>query len=223
MKKLLKRDTQKYDYLRLFGIRIRNSTIELAIAESKGLKSSHISTLCRITGLSLDDIAVILNVSREQINNRMRKGEFSAREADILLNIAKIIYEFGRIYPDIEDFWLLFLAKRDEFQEKSALEISKTEIGRGRVFELICKERDDYFMSLSKGNNVQKTPKIKRKAKMTRKRASKPYKIVSGRIIDSEKVLKEMQKKRAKIKAIVKQMRENKRVSREAMQRLIRK
>jgi Zn-dependent M32 family carboxypeptidase len=62
-----------------------------------------------------------------------------------------------------------------------------------------------------------------KKTIMARKGDSKSYKIVPGRIIDSEKVLKEMQKKRAKIRAIVQQMRKNKRVSREAMQRLIRK
>ncbi len=33
------------------------------------------------------------------INNKMRKGAFPTKEADILLNVAKIMYEFGRLYP----------------------------------------------------------------------------------------------------------------------------
>jgi hypothetical protein len=220
---ILKNDSLNFDYLRLFGIKARNPKNELSIAESKGLKSSHISTLCRITGLSLDHIATVLNISRKQMNYKMNKGGISAKEADILLNIAKIISEYFRLYPDIQDFWLLFLAGREELNGKSALYLSKTEIGRGRVLEMICRERDEYLLRLSESCNVQKTPKTKKKAKMTRKRTIKSYKIVSGRAIDSEKILKEMQKKRGNIRAIVQQMRKNKRVSREAMQRVIRK
>ncbi len=73
-----------------------------------------------------------------------------------------------------------------------------------------------------KSKNSQSKKEKEKKTKMARKRDSKSYKLVSGRIIDSEKVLKEMQKKRGIIRAIVQQMRKNKRVSREAMQRLIR-
>jgi hypothetical protein len=68
--------------------------------------------------------------------------------------------------------------------------------------------------------NIQ--PKKEKQKKMAKEKIRKPNRLTSGRKIDSEKVLKEMQKKRAKLKAIAKQMRENKRVSREAMQRLIR-
>jgi hypothetical protein len=156
-----KNDTHEFGYLKLFGVKARNPKIELLIAESKGLKSTHISTLCRITGLSLDHIATILDISRRQINYKMRKGIFSAKEADILLSVAKIIYEFGRLYPDIQDFWLLFLAGRDEFNGKSALYLSKTEIGRGRVLAQIHKERDDYFKEISKENKSHKHAKTK--------------------------------------------------------------
>jgi hypothetical protein len=71
--------------------------------------------------------------------------------------------------------------------------------------------------------NSQAKKEMENKSKTVNKRASKSNKIVSGEIIDSEKVLKEMQKKRTKIRAILQQMRKNKRVSREAMQRQIRK
>jgi hypothetical protein len=159
----MKNDTQQFDYLRLFGIRARNPKNELSIAESKGLKSTQVLTFCRITGLSLDDIATILNISRRQINYKMHRGEFYTKEADILLNVAKIIYEFGRLYPDIQDFWLLSLARREEFHGRSALDLSKTEIGRGRVLGQIIEERDDYFRRISKGSNIHRTEKNKKR------------------------------------------------------------
>jgi hypothetical protein len=157
-----KDDTHEFEYLKLFGVKARNSKNELLIAEVKGLKSTNISTFCRITGLILDHIAILLDISRRQINYKMRKGIFSAKEADILLNVAKIIYEFFRLYPDIQDFWLLFLAGRDEFNGKSALYISKTEIGRGRVLAQIHKERDDYFKEISKDSKTPKNVKDKK-------------------------------------------------------------
>jgi DNA-binding transcriptional regulator YiaG len=157
-----KNDTHEFEYLRLFGVKVRNSKNELLIAEVKGLKSTNISTFRRITGLSLDHIATILDISRRQINYKMRKGRFSAKEADILLNVAKIIYEFFRLYPDIQDFWLLFLAGRDEFNGKSALYLSKSEIGRGRVLAQIHKERDDYFKDISKDSKTPKNVKDKK-------------------------------------------------------------
>jgi predicted XRE-type DNA-binding protein len=212
----MKNNSQQFDYLRLFGIKDRNSINELSIAEVKGLKSLQITTLCKTTGLSLDHIATVLNISRKQINYKMIKGGISAKEADILLNVAKIISEYFRLYPDIQDFWLLFLAGREELNGKSALFLSRTEIGRGRVLEMICKERDEYLLRYSEGITVQKTPKTERKSKMAGIRASKSYKVVSDRKIDSEKVLNEIQKKRAK------QMKKNKRVSRDAMQRKVR-
>jgi len=45
----------------------------------------------------------------------------------------------------------------------------------------------------------------------------------TSRNIISEKVLKDMKKKRAKFRAIAQQMRKNKRIPREAMQRKVRK
>ncbi len=40
---------------------------------------------------------------------------------------------------------MLFLERPEEFHGKSALDLSKTEIGRGRVLAQIHSERDDYF------------------------------------------------------------------------------
>ncbi|MGD0172861.1 MAG: hypothetical protein ABSC61_00290 [Anaerolineales bacterium] len=154
--------THEFEYLKLFGVKARNSKNELLIAEVKGLKSTHISTFRRITGLTVDHIAILLDISRRQINYKMRKGIFSAKDADILLNVAKIIYEFFCLYPDIQDFWLLFLAGRDEFSGKSALYLSKTEIGRGRVLAQIIKERDDYLQDISKDSKTPKNVKVKK-------------------------------------------------------------
>ena len=115
----------------------------------------------------MDHIAIVLDISRRQINYKMRKGIFSAKEADILLNVAKIIYEFFRLYPDIQDFWLLFLAGRDEFNGKSGLYLSKTEIGRGRVLAQIHKERDDYFKDYIGGKEKPKTNREKNQSLTT--------------------------------------------------------
>jgi transcriptional regulator with XRE-family HTH domain len=156
-----KNGIHQFDYLRLFGLKGRNFKHELLIAESKGLKSSNISTFCKNAGLSLDEIATLLHISRNQLNKKMRKGSFSAREADILLNVGKIVYEFFRLYPDIQDFWLLFLAGREDLHGRSCLDLSITEIGRGRVLAQIHKERDDYFKEISKENKSHKHAKTK--------------------------------------------------------------
>jgi hypothetical protein len=145
-----KNDPDPFEYLKLFGIKSRNENNELRIAEEKGLTASQISTFCRMTTLSLDDLATVLRVSRRQINGRMRKGQFSAGEADILMSLGRIICEYFRLYPDIQDFWLLFLARSEEFQGRSAVDLSKTEIGRKRVFAHICRERDEYLEKMSK-------------------------------------------------------------------------
>jgi hypothetical protein len=139
-----------FEYLKLFGIKSRNEKNELRIAEEKGLTASQISTFCRITGLSLDHLAIVLRISRRQINVRMRKGQFPAGEADVLISLGRIICEYFRLYPDIQDFWLLFLARSEEFQRRSALDLSKTETGRKRVFDHICRDRDEYLAKLSK-------------------------------------------------------------------------
>jgi hypothetical protein len=61
-----------------------------------------------------------------------------------------------------------------------------------------------------------------REGRMPGKKSSRSTKIGSGRKFDAEKALREMRGKRKEIKAIIAQMRENKRVPREAMQRQIR-
>jgi hypothetical protein len=147
---LSKNGADPFEYLKLFGIKSRNEKNELQIAEEKGLTASQISTFCRITGLSLDHLATVLRISRRQINARMRKGMFPAGEADILLSVGRIICEYFRLYPDIQDFWLLFLASSEEFQRRSALDLSKTEIGRKHVLAHICRDRDEYLAEMAK-------------------------------------------------------------------------
>ena len=174
----LKNGIHQFDYLRLFGLKGRNSKHELLIAESKGLKSSNILTFCKNAGLSLDDIATLLQIARKQLNRKMRKGSFSAREADILLNVGKIVYEFFRLYPDIQDFWLLFLAGREDLHGRSCLNLSRTEIGRGRVLAQIHKERDEYFIEISKRKKSHRSSrnKVKRSKSV-------------GRVIEDSRVL----------------------------------
>jgi hypothetical protein len=57
---------------------------------------------------------------------------------------------------------------------------------------------------------------------MAKKRARRSIGAASGWRINTERVLREMQVKRAKFQAISRMMRKNKRISREAMQHLIR-
>ena len=152
-----------FEYLKLFGIKSRNEKNELRIAEEKGLTASHISTFCRITGLSLDDLATVLRISQRQINVRMRKGKFPAGEADVLMSLGRIICEYFRLYPDIQDFWLLFLAGSAELQGRSALDLSKTEIGRKRMFARICRDRDEYFAEMEKKRHLQKRSGVGKK------------------------------------------------------------
>jgi hypothetical protein len=60
-----------------------------------------------------------------------------------------------------------------------------------------------------------------RKTRSPKKRISKPSKVPASWRIDTEKIINEMQRKRAKIQAFVKRMRKNKRVTHEIMQREI--
>ncbi|MGD0172860.1 MAG: antitoxin Xre-like helix-turn-helix domain-containing protein [Anaerolineales bacterium] len=144
-----KNDPNEFDYLRLFGLKGITSINELLLADSKGLKSSHVSTFCRITGLSMDDIATIMGISRKQADNKMRTGVFSAKEADILLSVARIICEFFRVYPDNQDFWMLFLPDSEETNDMQSLYLSKTENGKGKALLQIHIEREDYLRVFS--------------------------------------------------------------------------
>jgi hypothetical protein len=152
-------DTLSYVYLRMFGIRGRNSLNELRIAEVKGLKASQIAVFCKFTGLTIDHLATVLDLSSKQMNEMLKKGIIPAKEADILLGLAKIVFEFFRLYPDIQDFWLLFLASREDLNGRSALELCKTGIGRERVLSQIHKERDDYFKVISEKKKSRKPAK----------------------------------------------------------------
>jgi hypothetical protein len=154
-----KNDAHEFDFLRLFGLKGITSINELLIADSKGLKSSHVSTFCRITGLSMDNIATILRISRKQVDNKMRKGVFSAKEADILLSVARIVCEFFRLYPDSQEFWMLFLPDSEEFNDMQALDLSRTEIGKGRVLPQIHIEREEYLREFSKEITTHKKVK----------------------------------------------------------------
>jgi len=60
-----------------------------------------------------------------------------------------------------------------------------------------------------------------RKTRSPKTRVGKPAKIQASWRIDPEKIINEMQRKRAKIRAFIKRMRKNKRVSHEIMQREI--
>ena len=99
MTSISKNDAHEFEYLRLFGLKGITSINELLIADSKGLKSSHVSTFCKTTGLSMDNIATLLGISRKQVDNKMRKGIFSAKEADILLSVARIRLRILPVIP----------------------------------------------------------------------------------------------------------------------------
>jgi hypothetical protein len=156
-----KKDTHALDYLRMFGIRGRTDWNELRIAEVKGLKASQIAAFCSFTGLTMANLATVLEISERQMNARMRKGALSPKEADILLGLAKVVFEFFRLYPDIQDFWLLFLARREELDGRIALDLCKTGIGRERVLTQVYKERDDYFKAISEKKKTQRPAKRK--------------------------------------------------------------
>jgi hypothetical protein len=151
-----KNDAHEFDYLRLFGLKGISSINQILVADSKGLKSSHVSTFCKLTGLSMDNIASILGISQKDVNNKIRKGLFSSKDADILLSVARIVFEFFRVYPDSQDFWMLFLTDSEEFNDMQALDLSKTEIGKGRAIPQIHIDRDDYLREFSNENTTKK-------------------------------------------------------------------